>query len=208
MHNYVWGFFMDNKKKIIVFGSAFNPPHFGHAALLRVALKNFACDEVWVMPSGDRLDKNFEVSAENRFQMAKIWIEELFQDSKVPVILSRMEADRGKPTVTHDTHQELSRLYPDSEFYFLFGGDILSEVREKWHKGDDLYQNLNFIIVGRPGHALPPDLPRQSVILEDSGSGISSTKIRAAIKEGREIKDLLPAAVAGYIQEKGLYRPK
>lgn len=195
-----------SKKKIIIFGSAFNPPHLGHAALLRAAFSDFPCDEVWVMPTGDRLDKKFSASAKDRFQMAKIWLAELFSDIATPIMLSRMELDRGKPTFTHDTHQELSRLYPDNDFYFLVGGDVLSDMRAKWHKGNEVHKNLNFLIVRRPGYDLPEDLPVHSVILRTSGSDISSTNIRSATKTGQDVRDLMPAGVWRFIQEKGLYQ--
>ena len=35
---------------------------------------------------------------------------------------------------------------------------------------------------------------------------LSSTEIRDRVKNGQEIDSLVPAAVAGYIREKGLYR--
>lgn len=193
-------------KKVIIFGSAFNPPHLGHAALLRSAFSDFPCDEVWVMPTGDRLDKKIFVSAEDRFQMAQIWLAELFSDIATPIVLSRMELDRDKPTFTHDTHQELSRLYPTNDFYFLVGGDVLSDMRAKWYKGDEVHKNLNFLIVRRPGYDLPADLPAHSLILRASGSGISSTAIRAAIQSGQDAGDLMPAGVWRFIQEKRLYR--
>lgn len=193
-------------KKVIVMGSAFNPPHLGHAAMLKVALRDFPCHEVWVMPTGDRQDKKFSVRGEDRFQMAKLWIEELFPNAAVPIILSRMEMDSGKPTFTHETHQELLRIYPDHEFYFLFGGDILSEVRTKWHKGDEVFKNLNFLIVGRPGYDLPSDLPPHSTVLEASGNGISSTKVRAAIKAGEDVKEFIPRGVWNFIEQRKLYR--
>lgn len=48
-----------NRPETIIYGGAFNPPTLSHVAILQAVLE-FAeptQSEVWVMPSGTRLDK-------------------------------------------------------------------------------------------------------------------------------------------------------
>lgn len=199
---------MSNKKKIIIFESDFNPPHLGHAAILNTALKSFDCDEVWVLPTGDSPDKD-AAEVDDRVQMTEIWAEDLFSDCAKPVVVSRMEADRGNSISAFEVNQELTGQHPDHEFYFLIGSDKLSGPHAAWRKGDASSEALNFIIVGRPGYDLPADLPGHSLVLETSGSKISGEKIRAAIEdEDGDLEDYLSEGVVEYIRENKLYQPK
>jgi len=196
-----------DKKKIVIYGGSFNPPHTGHAVAIETVMRLFDCDEVWVMPSASRADKPNLVDGEHRYAMLNIMLDEFFSDTKIPVELSRLEIERPKLTTTLDTKLELETKYPDSEFWFLVGSDLLLEIQDKWVNGKELYHSTHFIAIQRPNFLFPKTPPPSLVLL---GEGtiwpmISSTFIRGLIKEGHSPLPYVSPGVATYIKEQHLY---
>jgi nicotinate-nucleotide adenylyltransferase len=63
-------------------------------------------------------------------------------------------------------------------------------------------------VVGRPGEEGPsPGLdPARFVHVEGSHLPIASSALRERVRAGRSVRYLVPDAVAGYIDKRGLYR--
>ncbi len=198
------------KKKILIYGGSFSPPHVGHASSVETVARLFPCDEIWIMPSADRRDKAITASAEHRLVMLQIMISELLSGVKVPIRLSRMEVDRPKLTTTYDTMRELAKDYPDHEFNFLVGPDVLAEIRDKWMNGQEVYRLAHWVVIARPNVRLPVGLPQNFTYIDqaDSWISISSTAIRDLIARGAKTAPYTGAGVAGYIEANGLYQPK
>ena len=74
--------------RVALYGGAFSPPHLGHASLIEAILRLFPCDEIWVMPSADRHDKKISAPGKSRIEMLEILIQELFPNSKIPILIS------------------------------------------------------------------------------------------------------------------------
>jgi len=195
-------------KKIVIFGGAFNPPHFGHTSVIQAILEKFPCDEIWVMPSADRHDKAISVSGQQRSKMVEILIKELFQDVKVPIKISTLELDRLRLTTTYETKVELEKNFPKCKFYFVLGSDSFNDIKTKWVNGEKLYKEANFIVLIRPGISLPESLPQNVTLLERNLglSNFSSTDIRSLIASGNLADQYLSKGVSQYIKENNLYR--
>lgn len=177
---------MQKKRKIIIYGGAFNPPHIGHAIAIESAMRLFACDEIWLMPSSDRRDKKISVSGKHRIKMLELTLAELFSNPPAPIKISTLELDRPALTTTYDTVLELNKKYPNREFYFIVGADIVGDIENKWVNGKELIKIAKFIPIKKVGD-------------------ISSTFVRKLITEGHSgIPYILPA-VAKYIKDNGFY---
>ena len=199
---------LNKHKKIVIFGGAFNPPHFGHAVIIENLLSQFPCDEIWVMPSADRHDKTIGVSGKHRLKMLEILIKESFLNPKIPIKISTIELDRPRLTTTYDTKLELEKKHPNYEFYFVVGADSFNDIKTKWVNGEKLYKEAKFIVFSRPDVPLPEFLPENAVLLKKAtaGTDISSTMMRSLIGEEKSIEKYTAKAVAGYIRENKLYK--
>lgn len=197
----------NNKKRIVVYGGAFNPPHLGHAAAVEIVSRFFPCGEIWLLPSADRPDKKIGVNGEHRLKMVEIMAKELFGDSKIPVRVSDLEIKRSKLTTTFDTKTELEKLYPDFEFHFLVGSDILGDIEEKWMKGKELWRTANFVAVERRGFALPKRLPPRLAIFKVGRPfpRVSSTAVRKLFQKDGTPADYLSSGVLKYAEKNNLY---
>ena len=172
-----------------IFGGSFNPIHKGHIALAQQLRKRAGLDEVWLMvspqnplkQSADLLDDKLRMEMARR---ALVGVE--------GIVASDYEMHLPKPSYTWNTLQALSKVHPDREFVLLMGGDNWERF-DQWYRHEDIAANYQIFVYDRtPG--------------EPGFIDISSTEIRQRIRAGKGIRSLVPAVVADFIKEKGLYK--
>lgn len=195
-------------KKIVVYGGSFNPPHIGHAIAVEAVLRNFKCDEIWIMPSSERLDKRIGTHGKDRAAMLKIMLREFFPHPKIKIRISDLELRRPKLTTTYDTLNELKKLYPRDRFYFLLGSELLWNIRYKWVRGKELWKSCYFLAIRKPKTKIPSRLPPNIKTIDKDivWVNVSSTLIRNLIKKGYSGIPYIHPKVASYINKSGLYR--
>jgi nicotinate-nucleotide adenylyltransferase len=130
---------------------------------------------------------------------------------------SDTELRRGGLSYTVDTLEAFAAETPQAELFFIIGADSLPELKS-WRRLSRILELARLVVVVRPGYSteIPAeDFPAISTgtlkrIEEDrvrmEPCGISSSRIREAIRAGKTIEGLVPPAVADYIEERGLYR--
>lgn len=188
--------------KLGVMGGTFDPIHIGHLASASEAMGALNLDEVVFVPALPSHKSKPLTLAEHRFEMVKLAVA---QNPKFSV--SRVDLDRGRPTFTVDTLTDLKAARgPEVELYFITGADIVSNL-PSWDRSDELFELANFVGVSRSGHTLSLDgLPEGKVTsVEIPALAMSSTEIRARLKEDRPIWYWLPVPVIDYIGEHNLY---
>ena len=55
-----------------------------------------------------------------------------------------IELQRKGKSYTYETMKELRQLHPDTDFYFIIGGDMVAYL-PKWYKVDELMQLVQFV---------------------------------------------------------------
>lgn len=191
--------------QVTIYGGSFNPPHLGHAAVIRTLLDHFPNYEIWLMPSGERLDKKFNVSGKHRRNMLEIMIKDLFSSDQKRIKIDVSELRLPQPTNTYQTKSILEKQYPEHKFYFVIGAELVPEIKTKWVNGEKLYHSANFIVIDNNRIALIQSLPHAIVLKINEVINISSTKIRSLIASGNfAIPQLIPKIIH-YIRENNLY---
>jgi nicotinate-nucleotide adenylyltransferase len=187
-----------------VFGGTFDPPHNGHFSIAAEVASAKDLDCVLFVPAAQPWQKSQYSPAEDRFMMTVLGAR---CDPRFAV--SRIELDRKGPTYTVETLSALEELCgPAVEFFFILGIDAAKNLTT-WYRAEDLARVAGFLAVTRPGFDASglkrsTGEPRVEVV-EVSPVDVSSTEIRAAVREGRSIDHLVPADVADYISTRGLY---
>jgi nicotinate-nucleotide adenylyltransferase len=120
------------------------------------------------------------------------------------VAASALEIDRGGPSYTVDTLDELGRRRPGVPLHVVVGADAAA-LLDTWERAEDVRERASVVVVGRPGAplVLPPGWEATSVdvpLLD-----VSSTDLRARVADGRPLDGLVPPAVVALIRERGLY---
>ena len=156
-------------------------------------------DEVHLLPSylPPHVDEKKTIDSEHRLAMVKLAIE----DNPFLSVDTRELARKGK-SYTFDTMLELTTENPDTEYYFIIGGDEVSYL-PKWHRIDELVRIVNFVGVKRAGYALESPYPIIWVYVPEIQ--LSSSYIRKQVNQGCSIRYLVPDRVREYIAEEGLY---
>jgi nicotinate-nucleotide adenylyltransferase len=188
---------MTKKRAILIFGGSFSPPTLAHEAIIAACLALQQFDEVWVMPSGDRLDKTIAVDDQARLEMLAIVHGQRFgHDPRLRI--SDVELHMPRPTNTYDTLRALSERFPDYDFSFAFGRDSYTTM-PMWPHGDELRQQLSMVILG-DDTATPPAAPNvHYVALDEAYSKLSSSRVRDAIAHGRDISGMVSESIARYL---------
>ncbi len=196
------------KKKIALFGGAFNPPHRGHSAVVKALDSLDGVDEVWLMPSANRWDKAMTVSGPDRLRMIDLMIDDDHFRSRKPIRAFDHEVRKPNLSTTFETKAELEKLYPYHEFYFVCGSDVVPDIPTKWMHGKELYETTGFIFVDRPGSKPLSEMlmPKNFKTIEMKNSAaISSTLIRSLASDEMALKKYVTSSVAEFITQKGLY---
>ncbi|HKV43983.1 MAG TPA: nicotinate-nucleotide adenylyltransferase [bacterium] len=202
--------------KIGLMGGTFDPIHYGHLVTAGEARWQFGLAQVIFVPNRHPPHKDaHEVSnPEDRYLMTF-----LATVTNAHFTVSRIEIDRSGPSYTIDTIRELRRTRPEDDLYYITGADALQQILHgEWRETDQLLGLCQFIAASRPGyhvdssvwssanHRLGERL-RNVHTMEIPAMAISSTDIRARVRDGRPIKYLLPEAVEEYIVKHRLYIP-
>jgi nicotinate-nucleotide adenylyltransferase len=194
-------------QRIGIFGGAFDPPHLGHIALARAAVEQLGLDQLRVFPTGQAWHKARDLSpAPHRLAMAQLAF------AGVPrTVVDGRELERDGPTYTIDTLRELRREFPQAQFLLVIGADQ-AESLHSWRENAEIARLATISIAARarPTTDAPPfdasRLPagkREPVELPPMP--VSSTEIRKLAGAGQDITQLVPAAVARYIDQHSLY---
>lgn len=97
-----------------------------------------------------------------------------------------------------------------SDVSWLIGGDSVANL-PTWHEADALLNLIQFVVMARPGWALPWETlpaalqPLRHQVVRAPLIDISATDIRERIRVGQPIDYLLPQRVIQYIECRGLY---
>lgn len=190
--------------KIGIFGGTFDPPHNGHLHLAKCVADELSLDKIIVIPTfvAPHKIKCNSSDALTRLEMCRLAFDsDLYE-------VSDIEINRGGKSYTFDTLTSLRKIYPDDSIFLIMGSDML-EYFSKWYRYKDILELCTLCCVGRDNKSLTlPDFftDADRVYLSSSEPlEMSSTFIRSAVKEEKNINDYLPKKVADYIKERKLY---
>lgn len=191
-------------RRVALFGGSFDPVHNAHMALARAALDALALDEVRWIPVGQPWQKARAITpAAHRVAMLQLALA-----GQARQVIERIEIERAGPSYTLDTVKALRAREPGTTWVLLIGQDQYAGL-PSWNGWRELLALVTLAVARRPG--VPAGVNAE---VERAGHhalalpmmDISATAIRARVAAGRDICDLVPPEVAGYIARHGLYR--
>ena len=192
-------------------GGTYNPPHLGHLVCAQEAYLQLALDRVMLVPTLIPPHKPHEdgPGAQHRLELCRLAV----KGDEARFEVSDLEVLREGPSYTVDSLQTLHSRAPDRELYLIVGGDIAAGMLE-WREPERVLSLATLAVAQRPGtERAAIDRALQAVPGGERAEffrmpeiGVSSTMVRDRVRAGQPIKYLVPDAVAGYIDEHGLYR--
>lgn len=187
-------------KRVGVFLGSFNPPHAGHKAIVDRMKQEFGLDRVYVVPDHSTEYKQMQRLEDRNAMVAKAFA----NDPHVRLLDREMEQSIGKGEMW-DVLRAVQRRHAGAEVFNIMGTDTFA-----WYQqlpAEQRTPGVSFLVNDRhEGVSLPDSFDGKPVrAVRDLDRGLSSTKVRAQIKEGVTPAELDPS-VWSYIQERGLYR--
>lgn len=197
---------MSNKKKQIgLFFGTFNPIHIGHLIMANHIAEFGPVDEVWFVITPLSPFKKKESLLENHHRYELVYrATEQFPNLKP----SKIEFDMPEPNYTSKTLEKLLEVFPDDEFHLIIGEDNMVNFK-KWKNYNYILEHHNIIVCPRIHQKQIPEEfkshPKISYV-KTHIIEISASFIRKAIKNGKNIRPLLPENAWKYIDEMNFYK--
>lgn len=192
-------------RQVGIFGGTFDPPHVGHLILAEHAVIGLELDDLLFVPTYRSPFKQDQptLGAETRCEMVELAV---VDNRKFQVDYS--EARNPEVSYTIDTVDAILRHYPEAKIFILMGADAYMDF-PSWKEPDEIVKRATIGVALRPGFRL--DLTKHPYgefarIFPMPLIDISSTEIRARIREGRSIRYLVPWTVQTFIEANRLYR--
>lgn len=191
--------------KVGLFFGTFNPIHIGHLIIGSYMVEFTDLGEVWfvVTPHNPLKEKQSLLPDLHRYRM----VEEATED--YPRLKpSNIEFGLPQPNYTINTLAYLSEKYPENEFVLIMGEDNLKTLH-KWKNYEALLENYAVYYYPRIYSETQDDqMPIKGKLhrVEAPVVEISSTFIRNAIKQKKDIRAMLPPGVWNYIDTMNFYK--
>lgn len=190
--------------KIGILGTTANPPHLAHIEMARCAKRKLGLDRIVVVPTNIPPHKDApEVSSAARLAMARLAV-----GARKGWKVSDIELRRKGKSYTRDTIRAMQKLYPRDRLYWIIGSDSLLSMPWKWKGGYGILDLCTFVVGQRTGHPIRHVSERilhKVIILKKPTSGVSSTRVRTLLKQGKSAQKFLAPAVLKFIQRNKLY---
>ena len=191
--------------KVGLFFGTFNPVHIGHLIIGSYMVEFTDLGEVWfvVTPHNPLKEKQSLLPDLHRYRM----VEEATED--YPRLKpSNIEFGLPQPNYTINTLAYLSEKYPENEFVLIMGEDDLKTLH-KWKNYEALLENYAVYYYPRIySETQDNQMPIKGKLhrVEAPVVEISSTFIRNAIKQKKDIRAMLPPGVWNYIDTMNFYK--
>lgn len=216
---------MKTGRHIALFGGTFNPIHYGHLRAGQSVIDLCKLDAVYFIPSYLPPHRELELGTEaaHRYKMVHLACKDHRQFFARDFEAKNRQVSYTIHTVKHFIWSEP----PGTKIRFLMGTDAFA-ILDTWFRIRELLGLCDFLVMVRPGtedtltDVLPEKLRsefkeisdqrlvhksgKQTNLISIDGLELSSTEVRRCVGKEEDTLSLVPATVAEYINQNGLYR--
>ncbi len=118
-------------EKVGIVGGTFNPPHLGHLIIAEQVKDQLDLDRILFMPTAEPPHSSVEkktISSDIRVRLL-----DLALINNPDFELELYEVEQGGKNYSFNTMKALTDLYPEVEFYFIIGGDMIADLKT-WYR--------------------------------------------------------------------------
>lgn len=209
------------KKTALYFGT-FNPIHIGHLIIANHMVEFSDMDEIWLVVTPHNPFKKKSTLLDNQRRLEMVY---LATENYPKIFPSKIEFNLPQPNYTVHTLAVLEEKYPKRGFSLVMGEDNLRGFH-KWKNHEVILERHEIFVYPRVIKGNDKDKGRQGdkvaglqgevgevltnhpkIHLVDAPRvEISASAIRKAIKNGKNVRPLLPPGVWEYLDGGGYYK--
>ena len=189
--------------RIGLFGGTFDPPHVGHLVTAVNVRHTLALDAVVLMVANSPWQKRGSraiTAAEDRLAMVEAAVADV-----EGLVAGDAEIRRGGPSFTADTLATLVDGYPGAELFTIVGDDAAAGLTS-WERHDEVVAQSHLVVVDRPGTPVELPVGFDWLRVEVPRLEVSSTDLRARVRDGRPLDYLVTEPVLDIIAARRLYQ--
>lgn len=191
--------------KVGLYFGTFNPIHVGHLIIANHLAENSNLDQIWLVVTPQSPFKKKRSMLDNYQRLEMVYRATKDYTNLYP---SDIEFNLPQPNYTINTLAYLQEKYPEKTFSLIMGEDNLKSFH-KWKNYKVILENHELYVY--------PRLSEGQVETEFDGClnihhinapiiQLSSTFIRKSIKNGKNIRPMLPEHVWEYVDEMNFYK--
>ena len=198
--------------RVGIYGGTFAPIHNGHVRAAKAFMEQMKLDYLFIIPAYLPPHKQIDESDDPLYRLRMC---ELAFEGTDGIVISDCEIARGGKSYTYDTLKELER--ENTRLFLMLGTDMVLTF-DTWYRFEDILKMCYPVYVRRENDPLIGNriVSKISDYYQKYGVmfrrivtepiQLSSTEIRRAVAEGKDISGLVPKGVAEFIEKNGLYR--
>ena len=191
--------------KIGLYFGTFNPIHIGHLVIANHLAEYSDLNQIWFVVTPQSPFKIKQSMLDNYQRLEMVYRATKEYDKLKP---SDIEFNLPQPNYTVNTLAYLQEKYPKHEFSLIMGEDNLKGFH-KWKNYEWILLNHKIYVYPRLSEGIVetkfedyPNIQKVDAPIME----LSSTFIRNAIKQGKNVKPMLPEHVWEYLDEMNFYR--
>jgi nicotinate-nucleotide adenylyltransferase len=191
--------------KIGLYFGTFNPIHIGHLVIANHLAEYSDLNQIWFVVTPQSPFKIKQSMLDNYQRLEMVYRATKEYDKLKP---SDIEFNLPQPNYTVNTLAYLQEKYPKHEFSLIMGEDNLKGFH-KWKNYEWILLNHKIYVYPRLSEGIVetkfedhPNIQKVDAPIME----LSSTFIRNAIKQGKNVKPMLPKHVWEYLDEMNFYR--
>jgi len=130
-------------KKIGILGGTFDPPHYGHLYISKIAIQKFKLNKmIWAITTKNPLKKRPHLKLKKRIQLSKKII---IAEKKISIAFFDKKI---KSKNTFDLLRYIKKINMKTNLYFLIGADNLAKFH-KWHNWKKIPKIAKLVVFPR-----------------------------------------------------------
>ena len=180
---------MTGRRRIGVFGGAFDPPHIGHLVVAQDVLERLNLDRLIVVPTARPVHRETTLPARLRLDLT----ESAFADSD-RIAVSDIEFESERPSYMVETLETLSRREGAVDLCLIIGSDQYA-VFETWNEPGRILELAQLAVMQRGEDLIKPDPRFPFEAVDVTRIDVSGQAIRRRIALGQSIRYLVPESV-------------
>ena len=191
--------------KIGLYFGSFNPIHIGHMVIANHLAEYSNLNEIWFVVTPHNPFKNKSSLLDNYQRLEMVY---LATKDYIKLKPCDIEFKLPQPNYTINTLVHLQEKYPNLEFALIMGEDNLKSFH-KWKNYEVILENHDIYVYPRVLEnktETPLNGHNKIHYIDAPIMELSSTHIRNAIKEGKNVKPMLPEPVWQYLDEMNFYK--